>query len=370
MSETSSVTVTAGKAGSAAGTLPALAPVAGEIARIKQQIDLDDRAQLVEYGAGAQRDVVDYAERVLKQTKNRELGDTGALLTDIIAKAKGLDPAKLEEAGFFERLMGSLERRILKFRARFEEVSGQIESICIELEKRKEGLRRDIALLDQLHDETAKSLTSLTTYIEAGKEYADQFEQNELPKLKAAADAPAGGDNSQAMLQAQAYQDAVQALDRLRKRVFYLQQARQIGIQQLPQIRICQAGDETLIESLQASTSLTIPAWKQKMILLLGLNRQKEALALQTAVNEATDQMLRQASEMMKTQTVEIEKQSQEGLVSMETLAKVNRDLIDTIGTVVRVQEEGRTKRAQAEAQMSQMTEELRTALAQAGTRG
>jgi len=362
------VTTTAATA-TGGGGLPALNPAAGEIARIKAEINLEDRAELVEYGAAAQRDVVDYAEKVLSQTKNRELGDTGALLTDIIAKARGLDPAKLEEAGFFERLMGSLERRILKFRARFEEVSGQIEGICIELEKRKEGLRRDIALLDQLHGETAKSLTSLTAYIEAGKQYADQYEQETLPKLKAAADAATPGD-AQAMLQAQAYQDAVQALERLRKRIFYLQQARQIGIQQLPQIRICQAGDETLIESLQASTSLTIPAWKQKMILLLGLNRQKEALALQTAVNEATDQMLRQASEMMKEQAVEIEKQSQEGLVSMETLAKVNRDLIDTIGTVVKVQETGRVKRAEAERQMTDMTDQLRKALADAGTRG
>ena len=357
-------TVVAGTASS----LPALAPAAGEIARIKAQINLGDRAQLVEYGAGAQRDVADYAERVLKQTKNRELGDTGALLTEIILKAKGLDPAKLEEAGFFERLMGSIERRILKFSAKFEEVSGQIEAICIELEKRKEGLRRDIALLDQLHEETAKSLVSLTAYIDAGKEYADQYEQNELPKLKATADTAKPGD-AQSLVLAQNYQDAAQALDRLRKRIFYLQQARQIGIQQLPQIRICQNGDETLIESLQASTSLTIPAWKQKMILLLGLNRQKEALALQTSVNEATNEMLRQASDMMKTQAVEIEKQSQEGLVSMDTLAKVNRDLIDTIGTVVRVQEDGKTKRAQAEQQMEQMTDSLRKALAEAGTR-
>ena len=132
MTETTAVTIAQGTTGeTTVGTLPALAPAAGDIARIKSQINLDDRAQLVDYGAGAQRDVVDYAERVLKQTKNRELGETGALLTDIIAKARGLDPAKLEEAGFFERLMGSLERRILKFRARFEEVSGQIESICI-----------------------------------------------------------------------------------------------------------------------------------------------------------------------------------------------------------------------------------------------
>jgi len=178
--------------------------------------------------------------------------------------------------------------------------------------------------------------------------------------------ADAAGDDG--LMAAQDYSDALQALDRLEKRIFYLQQARQIGIQQMPQIRICQNGDETLIESLQASTSLTIPAWKQKMILLLGLNRQKEALALQTSVNEATNEMLRQASDMMKSQAVEIEKQSQEGLVSMETLAKVNRDLIDTIGTVVRVQEDGKAKRAQAEQQMEQMTDQLRKALAEAGT--
>jgi uncharacterized protein YaaN involved in tellurite resistance len=152
-----------------------------------------------------------------------------------------------------------------------------------------------------------------------------------------------------------------------RKRVFYLQQARQIGIQQLPQIRIVQAGDETLIENLQASVSLTIPAWKQKMILLLGLNRQKEALELQKTVTDATDQMIRQASEMMKTQAVEIEKQSQEGLVSMETLAKANQDLIDTINSVVKVQSEGKAKRASAEKQMEQMTENLRKTLAEAG---
>src|SRR5437667_2326260 len=112
------------------GGLPALAPAAAEITRIKSQINLADRAELIEYGAGAQRDVADYADRVLKQTKNRELGDTGALLTDIISKAKGLDPASLEQAGFFERLMGSIERRILKFTSKFEEVSGQIEGIC------------------------------------------------------------------------------------------------------------------------------------------------------------------------------------------------------------------------------------------------
>jgi uncharacterized protein YaaN involved in tellurite resistance len=356
---------TAVATGSDTTALPALVPAADMVARIKSEIRLDDRARLIDFGDQAQRSVTDYAERVLRQTKNKELGDTGELLSDIIAKAKGLDPATLENAGFFERLLGSLERRILKFRARFEEVSGQIESLCLELEKRKEGLRRDIAVLDQLHDETQNSILSLSAYIEAGKAFADQFEATELPKLKAAIDSAKGGGND-GLLQAQAYQDAVQAVDRLRKRIFYLQQARQIGIQQLPQIRIVQSGDETLIENLQASITLTVPAWKQKMILLLGLNRQKEALELQKTVTDATDQMIRQASEMMKTQAVEIEKQSQDGLVSMETLAKTNQDLIDTINAVARVQSEGKVKRAAAEKQMDQMTENLRKTLAEA----
>jgi uncharacterized protein YaaN involved in tellurite resistance len=168
---------------------------------------------------------------------------------------------------------------------------------------------------------------------------------------------------SDALLAAQTYQDAAQALDRLEKRIFYLQQAHQVGIQQLPQIRIVQSGDETLIENLQATTELTIPVWKQKMILLLGLSRQQSALALQKTVTDATNEMMRQASEMMKTQAVEIEKQSQRGIVDIETLEKTNSDLIDTIGGVLNVQDQGRRKRAEIEQRMAQLTDQLKSAL-------
>jgi len=159
---------------------------------------------------------------------------------------------------------------------------------------------------------------------------------------------------------AQSYQDALQALDRLEKRVMYLQQARQIGFQQLPQIRIVQAGDETLIENLQATTQLTIPVWKQKMILLLGLSRQNSALEMQRTVTDATNEMLKQASEMMKTQAIEIERQSQRGIIDIATLEKTNRDLIDTISGVLKVQNEGRAKRAEIERKLGDMTNELK----------
>ena len=181
-------------------------------------------------------------------------------------------------------------------------------------------------------------------------------------EVKARAEA-AAGVAGQGLMEAQEHQDAVQALDRLEKRVFYLQQAKQIGIQQLPQIRIIQASDETLMEQLQASTRLTIPLWKQKMVLLLGLNRQKEALDLQKNVTDATNAMLKQTSDMMKGQALAIEEASQRGIVDLETLEKANADLIETLQGVIQLQQQGRDQRAQVETRLQGLTEELRQAL-------
>jgi uncharacterized protein YaaN involved in tellurite resistance len=282
-------------------------------------------------------------------------------LSDILAKARGLDPAALQDSGLLTRLFSSVEARLRRFTEQFGDVASQIDRVCVELDRNKETLRRDIALLDDLHEQTKAALVDLDCHIAAGKGFAEEFRRGKLVELERAAKAQS--QDSDALLAAQAYQDAVQALDRLEKRVFYLQQARQIGIQQLPQIRIVQSGDETLIENLQATTELTIPVWKQKMILLLGLKRQESALALQKTVTDATNQMMRQASEMMKTQAIEIEKQSQRGIVDIETLEKTNRDLIDTVSGVLNVQEQGRKKRADVEQRMAQLTDELKVAL-------
>jgi uncharacterized protein YaaN involved in tellurite resistance len=330
--------------------------------RIRAEIQLGDRARISTYGDRAQRSVTSYADKILAQTRNRELGDTGKLLTDIIMKAKRLDPAALQDEGFFGKLFGGAKAQVEKFKARYDDVAGQIDAVSIELDKKRETLRRDIAMMDDLHEETRASIIDLEQYIAAGKQFAEDFRARELPALKAAADAAAATDGG-GLMEAQAYNDALQALDRLEKRVFYLQQARQIGIQQLPQIRIVQASDETLMEQLQASTRLTIPLWKQKMVLLLGLNRQKEALDLQKTVTDATNEMLKQTSEMMKDQAIDIEEQSQRGIVDIETLELTNRDLIETITGVIRVQEEGRAKRADVEARMESLTGELRKAL-------
>jgi uncharacterized protein YaaN involved in tellurite resistance len=344
--------------------LPAIAPDQSVVARIKSEIDISDRARIVTFGDRAQRAVVDFADRILSQTQNRELGTTGKLLSDILAKARGLDPAALKDSNFLTRMFSSMEARVRRFSEQFGDVASQIDRITIDLDRNKEGLRRDIALLDELHEQTKTAIAGLDAHIAAGKAFAEEFRAGRLAELESGAKAQSPG--SDALMAAQTYQDAVQALDRLEKRIFYLQQARQIGIQQLPQIRIVQSGDETLIENLQATTELTIPVWKQKMILLLGLNRQQSALELQKTVTDATNEMMRQASEMMKTQSIEIEKQSQRGIVDIETLEKANRDLLDTISGVLDVQARGRQKRAEVEQRMAQLTDELKAALSKA----
>lgn len=328
------------------------------VERATKSLDIEDRGSLVTYGDAAQRRVSDFADRILAETRNKDMGRTGELLSDILSKAKGLDPASIGKLNWFQKLFTSIEARIRRFKERFEDVAGQVDRVTIELDKHKEGLRGDIAMLDELHDQTKDAIAELDTYIAAGKEYGEGFRKGRLLELKSEADAKAG--TADGLMAAQTYQDALQALDRLEKRVMYLQQARQIGIQQLPQIRIVQAGDETLIENLQATTQLTIPVWKQKMILLLGLSRQNSALEMQKTVTDATNEMLKQASEMMRTQAIEIEKQSQRGIIDLATLEKTNRDLVDTINGVLSVQNEGRRKRAEVEARLADMTNELK----------
>lgn len=344
--------------------VPAIKADSKEIKQIQSTIDISDRSQIVTFGEGAQRNVTAYADKILAQTRNQDMGTTGKLLIDIIDKAKGLDPAKMSEGNFLTRMFSNVQTRIRHFTARFEDVASQIDGIVIVLDKHKDSLKRNIAVLDELHDETRKSISTLEAYIAAGKNFDTKFRSSRLLEIKAEADA--AKDKSDGVLAAQSYQDALQALDRLEKRIYYLQQARQIALQQMPQIRIVQAGDETLIESLQATSSLTIPVWKQKMILLLGLTRQKQALDMQKTVTDATNEMIKQASEMMKDQAIAIEKESQRGIIDIETLQLTNTNLIDTINGVLKIQAEGRDKRAAAEQKMETMTSDLRRTLAEA----
>lgn len=334
------------------------------MAQIRGTLDISSRDSISQYGISAQRDAADFADKILAATKNKDIGDTGALLNDVLLKARGLDPSTLGKQGLLGRLFGGLRSEIARFTARYEAVASQIESVAITLEKRQDDLRRDVVMLDGLHASTLQSVQQLHAFIVAGEEAQKSFETNDLPKLKAAVD-DAKAQGSDGMLEAQIYQDAVQAVERLDKKILYLRQARQVAIQALPQIRVVQASDETLIENLQATATLAIPIWKRNMALALGLQRQQEALSLNRAVTDATNEMMRKSSEMLKEQSLDVERQSQEGIVKVETLQKVNDDLIATVNGVLDLQRQGKAKRAEVEAQMDKMTVTLRDTLAQ-----
>ncbi|MFC0219334.1 uncharacterized protein YaaN involved in tellurite resistance [Pseudochelatococcus lubricantis] len=340
--------------------LPVLATDPAEVARIAASIDIGDRAAVATYGDGAQRDVTRYVDNILSQIQSKDIGEAGTLLSEILLKSKDLDPSSINQRGFLSRLFSSAEREIEKFSIRFQDVASQIDRIGLQLDKHKDVLTQDIALFDDLYERTLTSLRGLEAHIEAGKSFAESYRASTLPGLQQ--EATDSGD----AIAAQRYRDALQALDRLEKRVYYLQQARQIALQQLPQIRIIQSGDQTLIENLQATTTLTVPAWKQKMVILLGLHRQRKALELQEAVTDATNTMIQQAAEMMKDQAIAIEKQSQKGIVSIDALQKANQDLVDTIQSVIRIQQDGRQQRAEAEKQLEHMTDDLKKALTSA----
>jgi uncharacterized protein YaaN involved in tellurite resistance len=166
---------------------PVLKTDPAKIAQIQKTLDISDTAQITSFGERAQRDVAGFSDRVLEQTKNRELGDTGELLSDVIAKARGLDPADLANSGPMAKMFGGVRRRIHRFRSKFETVAAQIDKITVELERRVDRLRRDVTMLDGLHEQTRQSITELDAYIDAGKAYAEEFKRTRLPELQAAA---------------------------------------------------------------------------------------------------------------------------------------------------------------------------------------
>src|SRR5262245_42648462 len=194
--------------------LPAVVADPGEVARIADAIDVTDRAAISVYGDRAQQSVTEYADKILSQVRNKDLGNTGQLLTDIILKAKNLDPASLKEGGFLSNLFSSFKARLERFKEQYEDVASQIDRVGLELDRHEGILRRDIAGLDDLHEETKESIVRLDAYVQAGKQFVENYRATGLPKLKAAAAAGTGGGT----LEAQTYQDAMQALDRLEKR--------------------------------------------------------------------------------------------------------------------------------------------------------
>jgi uncharacterized protein YaaN involved in tellurite resistance len=320
---------------------------------IAKGIKLDDSQAVIQYGISAQTNISGFADTILEQIRTKDSGAAGDILTDLMVKVKDLNVDGLGKWGIFGRIFNGIR----KFIAKYEKLSVHIERITNELEKNRMALLKDITLLDNLFKKNSEYLKELDIFIAAGQVKLEEVYSTLLPELQKKA------QETNDPLDAQALQDFNQATNRFEKKLHDLKLSRMISIQTSPQIRLIQGNDQALVEKIQGSILNTIPLWKSQLVIAISLFRQKKALQLQREVSNTTNEMMAKNSEMLKQGSVEVAKETERGIVDLETLKKVNTDLITTIDETLRIQAEGREKRKLAEQELVQMEGELKDRL-------
>lgn len=322
---------------------------------IAAQIKTEDSQAVVSFGIGAQKEISDFADNVLEQIRSKDAGFVGEILTNLVTNIKDLDVDGLNpvKKGWF----GSIAASVKKFLVKYDKLDTQIEKIVNELDSARVNLLRDITLLDNMFSMNEQYLKNLDIFIAAGQIKLQEFKNDILPvaKLKA--------ENSNDPMVVQGYNDLVQFVDRFEKKVHDLILSRMIAVQTAPQIRLIQSGDQTLVEKIQSSILNTIPLWKNQIVIAITIFRQKKALEAQKKVTDATNDLLRRNSEMLKQGTISVAKENERGIVDIETLKKTNADLISTIEEVIKIQAEGRTKRQTVEQELVKLESELKNTL-------
>jgi uncharacterized protein YaaN involved in tellurite resistance len=330
------------------------------VGEIATAIKPDDSQAVIQYGVGAQAKISDFADNILNQIRAKDTGEVGEVLTNLMLRVKDLNVGSLSSSGgFLEKipLIGDLMNAAKKFAAKYDKISVQIEKIVDELTKARMDLLKDITLFDGLYQKNNEYLKELDLFIIAGQDKLKEVGDKLLPEFKAKA------DESKDPLDAQKFQDLNQFANRFEKKIHDLKLSRMISIQTAPQIRLIQNNNQLLVEKIQSSILNTIPLWKNQIIIAIGLFRQKKALELQKEVSATTNDLLKKNSEMLKQGSIEVAKESERGIVEIETLKKVNSDLISTIEETLKIQQEGKVKRQQAEADLTVMEKELKAKL-------
>jgi uncharacterized protein YaaN involved in tellurite resistance len=328
-----------------------------KVASIVDEIDVTDTQGVIQYGIAVQKDISSFSDTILNSIKTKDTGHVGESLTDLVINVKDLDVDSLGEKGAFGNLFGGIKRRATKFMSQYEKVSLHIDKIVDELDNSKMALMKDIQLLDTLYDKNLQYLRNLDLYILAGNLKLEELKTKVLPEMKAAAEA------SNDAIDAQKYKDFMELVNRFEKKLHDLKLSRMISIQTAPQIRLIQNNDQVLVEKIQSSILNTIPLWKNQIIIAITLLRQEKALQLQQEVTDTTNELLMKNSELLKDSTIKVAKESERGIVEIETLKKVNADLITTIEETIQIQQEGKIKRAQAEQDLATMETELKDKL-------
>ncbi len=328
--------------------------------QLASQLQLKEPNDIIQFGSSVQQRVSEFSDKVLNEIKTKDAGYAGELLNNLLFKVKDMDLDSFNgEGSFISKIpvLGGLFDASKKFIAKFESIQGQIEKIVDELHSARTNLTKDITLLQALYEKNLEYFKDMQIHIAAGELKVKEFRDKTLPELQASAKEK--GDT----ISSQVFQDMNQLVDRFEKKVHDLKLSRMLSLQTGPQIRLIQNGNQLLVEKIQSSILNTIPLWKNQIVIALGLLRQKKALQAQQEVSKTTNDLLQKNAEMLKTGAVEIAKESEKGIIEIETLKKVNTQLIETITETLKIQEEGRIKRKDAEVELIKLESEIKQKL-------
>ena len=317
-------------------------------------IDLSNSNMVLMYGTGAQKKIADFSETALEHIKTKDLGEIGQMLTDMVGELKTME---VEEDKGFLGIFRKNGNKLSNMKAKYEKVETHINQVCKMLEGHQIQLLKDVATLDRMYDLNLSYLKELSMYIMAGKKKLNDTMKAELPKAVEKAEKSGLPEDTQAA------NDLANLCNRFEKKLHDLELTRMVSLQMAPQIRLIQNNDTAMSEKIQSTLVNTIPLWKTQMVLAMGLNHSTEAARAQKQVSDATNELLKKNAEMLKMATIETAKESERGIVDIETLKETNKSLIYTLDEVLKIQEDGRTKRRSAEQELGRIEEELRKKL-------
>jgi len=326
---------------------------------IAEKIDHTNRHMIVQFGSNAQAELSKFSHSMLDHVKKKDVGPIGDILKELMTKLEEVNPQELteEKKNPFSRLFKKLSRSLNEMVSKYQKISSQVERITLKLEQSKLTLLNDIKMLDELYKQNKKYFDAINIYIAAGELKLEELQTKIIPEMRKKAEET----NNQMMIQE--VNDLIQFSDRLEKRLHDLKLSRQITIQTAPQIRMVQNVNQTLAEKIQSSILTSIPLWKNQIAIALTLFRQKGALEAQKQVTKTTNELLLKNAEMLKTNTIETAKENERGIVDIETLKKTQEQLITTIQETLKIQQEGRMKRKQAEQELIEMENDLKVKL-------
>ena len=318
------------------------------------KIDIENTNQILQYGAGTQKKMADFSDTALENVKTQDLGEIGELISHVVGELKDFD---VQEEGKFFGFFRKQTSKIENLKNKYDKAQVNVEKITDSLQQHQVRLMKDSAMLDKMYEQNLNYFKELTMYILAGKKKLEETRNGKLAEMKNKA-ALSGLPED-----AQAARDLDEKCSRFEKKLHDLELTRTIAMQTAPQIRLIQNNDTVMVEKIQTTIVNTIPLWKSQMVLALGIAHSAEAAQAQRQVTDITNELLRKNAETLHMATVETAKESERGIVDLETLQKTNADLIQTLDDVMRIQMEGRQKRQAAEMEMHRMEEELKRKL-------